>query len=509
LWGLEFCDLRDFGSNLLRFVCTQGDLGYVLAGYLLHEHGIRVAPTLNARRTVRIEPSVLLGPDDMDRVVSALRALCVVLTRADTAALTRFVLTDCQHRRGPVTAPATGRRDPGLLMQPGPHEEARVAFLGHFIDPTFLARHEPVLAGWTPVQLDQFVRKTYEYIDPCVFACRDLTSATGARVNFNFVGLSVTSEILVDHLKRRDLAVPRAQIRQALAAARDRGCRLVGFGQFTSIVTRNCEAVTFPGLGFTSGNALTTGMTLSAAEQAVAERGWRWENLTVAVFGGGGNIGSIFARLVADRAARVVLVGGSGQDSRRRLEATAAAIVADQLRRQVRGEPLGPLGERVVAVAAGGRSVEQVVATLLSLPANEAPLCLGTIDDARTAAVVITAANAPHPFIEPHHLADDVVLCDVSIPSAATAATRRRTGVTAFKGGVVALPNREVLEIAALPLEPGHVYACMAETILLGLERRFDDFSVGAITREQVETMLAIAAKHGFKLARPKLEDSL
>ena len=82
-------------------------------------------------------------------------------------------------------------------------------------------------------------------------------------------------------------------------------------------------------------------------------------------------------------------------------------------------------------------------------------------------------------------------------------------GVEVFKGGVVALPNHELLNIGALPLEPGLVYACMAETILLGLEQHWKDFSVGDISREQVYQALAMADKHGFSLARLKGEDSL
>jgi hypothetical protein len=48
----------------------------------------------------------------------------------------------------------------------------------------------------------------------------------------------------------------------------------------------------------------------------------------------------------------------------------------------------------------------------------------------------------------------------------------------------------------------GKVYACMAETIALTLEGRFEDYTLGKhISRERVEEIGLIAKKHGFRLS--------
>jgi predicted amino acid dehydrogenase len=48
----------------------------------------------------------------------------------------------------------------------------------------------------------------------------------------------------------------------------------------------------------------------------------------------------------------------------------------------------------------------------------------------------------------------------------------------------------------------GKAYACMAETIVLALEGRFEDYTLGKeISRQRVEEIAALAAKHGFKLS--------
>jgi hypothetical protein len=49
---------------------------------------------------------------------------------------------------------------------------------------------------------------------------------------------------------------------------------------------------------------------------------------------------------------------------------------------------------------------------------------------------------------------------------------------------------------------PGKAYACMAETIALALDGKFEDYTLGKhLTRERVEEIARIAKKHGFHLS--------
>ena len=51
-------------------------------------------------------------------------------------------------------------------------------------------------------------------------------------------------------------------------------------------------------------------------------------------------------------------------------------------------------------------------------------------------------------------------------------------------------------------LEPGVAYACLAETIVLALEGRFENFTVGRqIEWEKVREIYQMGLKHGMKLA--------
>jgi len=65
-------------------------------------------------------------------------------------------------------------------------------------------------------------------------------------------------------------------------------------------------------------------------------------------------------------------------------------------------------------------------------------------------------------------------------------------------------------------LPPGKTYACMAETIALALEGRFEDYTIGKdISIERVKEITQIAWKHGFRLSgfrsfeQPVLEETI
>ena len=68
-------------------------------------------------------------------------------------------------------------------------------------------------------------------------------------------------------------------------------------------------------------------------------------------------------------------------------------------------------------------------------------------------------------------------------------------------GGMVRVPG-EVNFNFDFGFPPGLAYACMAETMTLALEGRYEDYTLGkVISVQQVETIRSLAIKHGFRLA--------
>ncbi|KAA5834954.1 aminotransferase class III-fold pyridoxal phosphate-dependent enzyme [Saccharopolyspora hirsuta] len=91
LQGVEFGDLSTSGSTLAAQLQAQGQFGFLASGFLLHEHRIRLFPTGSAPNTLRLEPSVQVTDEEIDRLATGLRALCALLRAGDDQGLTAFI----------------------------------------------------------------------------------------------------------------------------------------------------------------------------------------------------------------------------------------------------------------------------------------------------------------------------------------------------------------------------------------------------------------------------------
>jgi predicted amino acid dehydrogenase len=119
----------------------------------------------------------------------------------------------------------------------------------------------------------------------------------------------------------------------------------------------------------------------------------------------------------------------------------------------------------------------------------------------RSANLILGASNAPTPIIQPALLGQGpLVICDVAIPSDVDPAVRARPDVHIVEGGLVRLPMDAELSVRGLELPRGHVYACCGEGLLMGLSGIRENYSLGALTRQQVVDVMKLADLHGFTL---------
>lgn len=93
LLGVEFADLSGSTSEVVRQTQPAGLFGFMVSGFLLHEHRCRTMPTGSAPNTLRLEPSVGLTDEEIEQLVSGLRHVCRVIRNADDLALTAFLST--------------------------------------------------------------------------------------------------------------------------------------------------------------------------------------------------------------------------------------------------------------------------------------------------------------------------------------------------------------------------------------------------------------------------------
>lgn len=224
--------------------------------------------------------------------------------------------------------------------------------------------------------------------------------------------------------------------------------------------------------------------------------------------------------MMAEHVPRMVLVGRPHMESRLRRVADevyfetfkalrrddqqptglAAVVAASEVYRRVLREGRT---ERIGATLRAGIEAEQADAIPIQVASDPAAL--------RSCDLIVTASSTPEPVIYPEHLGPGPrVICDLALPEdTAPEVFRERPDVKVVRGGIVRLPNNPDFALGGMPLEPGCVFACMAETLLLGLTRINEHFSWGRVTKQHVEAIRDLGRYHGFRLQRPAMTSVL
>ena len=451
--GLDIRSQRESGSSLIRVLSEQNLLVAFIAGHLLRQHRVRVAPALSSENTLRLEPSSAIEIKEIDRFCDAMTEIARMLRDGDSAGLTRFLGDDSRHAAEPIQAAEQQERK-SVTTSPR-RARQRAAFLLHYLEPGDLRSFDAGLRGLSDEACRQFLERTSGVIEPFVGASAVVDSPAGDGVELSVVAVPFTSEQVMAAMRSGEARWAVDMVRRGVQAAVQAGCSVVGLGGYTSIVTDNCRLVEAYAPCVTSGNSLTVVAAVDATIARAKELGIAQPVL--GVVGATGNIGMMMAEEFARQYAckRAVLVGRQG--AARRLQRVAQRL-----------------------------HVPVTVDTQLSA--------------LRECNVILAASNAPFPIIQPEHLGQGpIVLCDVAAPrDVSPLVSQARKDVHVLRGGLIRLPNEQSLDIDGMPLEPGLIYACMAETLLLGLSGRQRHFSLGNLERTKIEYVRSLAHRHSF-----------
>jgi fatty aldehyde-generating acyl-ACP reductase len=330
----------------------------------------------------------------------------------------------------------------------------RFAFIVHPLDASDVARKYP-FARWLPSRLVEFAIRhmSARYVSKI----EGIRSATGAETEGWFVGCPLTSRQLVEG----DVRVSVRKIVEAGQMAADLGAGIVGLGAFTAVVGDAGVSVAEQlDIAVTTGNSYTVATAVEGTLRAAAMMGIVPGQATAAVLGATGSIGRVCAQLLAPQVGRLILVG-------RRPEALEQ--VADELRLAS--------GAQVAAGTDVGEAVRQ-------------------------AEMVVAVTSAVEAVVEPEMLRPGAVVCDVARPrDVSVRVAEQRDDVLVIEGGAVSVPG-DVSFNFDFGFPPGLAYACMAETMILALEGRFESYSLGRdLELARVEEISALADRHGFRLA--------
>ncbi|MGZ3782502.1 MAG: dehydrogenase [Pseudobdellovibrionaceae bacterium] len=293
-----------------------------------------------------------------------------------------------------------------------------------------------------------------------------VSPVTGEEINGVIYAMPATPKVL----KESDPEIIYKKIESICYDAANRGAKMIGLGAYTKIV--GDQGVTInqnSPIPVTTGNSLSAAATLWALNDVVQKMKLlnRDSNTGLVdgmamVIGATGSIGQVSAKLLSLVFKRVCLVAPR------------------MIRLQNLKEAIGAINPRC--------EVSFVT------DANEL---------ASQADVIVTATSAlDHKIVDVMRLKPGAVVCDCSRPlDFDLEDAKKRPDVLIFESGEVVLPGPVEID-CDIGLPGNTVYACLAETALLTLEKQFDSFTMGRdIEWDKVKQIYKMARRHGVQLA--------
>ncbi|MBT7693550.1 MAG: hypothetical protein HN750_16265, partial [Gemmatimonadales bacterium] len=515
-------------------IASQGFLGFCLAGHLLFESRIRVLPTLSHPETLRLQPSAFITDEQIDTFLEAVDHVCAILERDRGDQLIGFLCADEGVRfakaEETVKGSTSARSARIARIRPTRPQRAsvippyagRVAFLGHFIRPGHLRHWDPGLGDFDDDALARFVDRTHRLLEPYVSDGAIIESVVGERVHMSFIGIPITPMQIHRAFENGNIRWVEEKILEGVRLGRRQGASLVGMGGYTSILTGQGTRVSEDRVGITSGNAMTVAMGVEALIRTAKDVKIDLSTARLGALGATGNICSLYAQMMAELVPKIALIGRPHMESRLRRVAGEVYFETYKVVRRAGDKKLRGLAkvlqgtETFKQVLSAEADLDRIGTSIYNWISNEmgddAPITIHSDPSGlKDCNLIVAASSFPGPVIFPQHLGPGPrVICDLALPEdTSPEVLAQRPDVKVIRGGIVKLPNNPDLELAGVPLEPGCVFACMAETLLLGLSRINEHFSWGRVTKPHVEAIRDLATYHGFTLSRPSMTSVL
>ena len=356
---------------------------------------------------------------------------------------------------------------PRLLHPTGKFRNIRrFAFVVHPLSQSLIKKSFPIPKA-TPKAIMDRIEQAAAYLPPMVYCkMENIISPSGAEAEGWLISVGGTPKEMLSHS-------PEFTYRRLLAAskmAEKMGAQIMGLGAFTKVVgDAGITVAKRSRLPITTGNSYSASGALWAAADAMkrmglvqpGKKGERIQAKTM-VIGASGSIGSVSARLLAMAFDEVVI---AGRDLKK-LEQLKASILEDT-----------PDAKVVCSI-----DYEELLADMDM--------------------IVTSTSGAGKKILDITKVKPGCVITDVARPlDLPPEEVAKRPDVLVIESGEIELPTK-VRGMKSIALPPNVIYACLAETIVLALEGRFEVFTIGRDTEwEKVKEIYKLGIKHGMKLA--------
>ncbi|MBK9088573.1 MAG: dehydrogenase [Holophagales bacterium] len=358
--------------------------------------------------------------------------------------------------------------EPRILYPNGFKRVNRFAFVIHPLSQEYFKKVKPIelLSHVSPPIFMDTLEKAMAYLPPFVYSkVTGIKSPTGVEAEGWLISVGGTPREIMDH----DPEFTYRRLLEAANIAKQLGAQIMGLGAFTKVVgDAGATVARRAPLPITTGNSYSASGALWAARDALLRlrllpppKPDGKIAMKAMVVGATGAIGSVCARLLAMAADEVYMVSP---------ETAKLLSVKESILRDTPDARL-----------------------FLSSRADK--------DIADMDMIVTATSGAGKKILDIMKVKPGCVITDVARPlDLPPDEVAKRPDVLVIESGEIRLPGDVKMKNIGLP--ENVAYACLAETIVLALEGKFESFTVGRdIEWEKVREIYRLGLKHGMQLA--------
>jgi fatty aldehyde-generating acyl-ACP reductase len=346
---------------------------------------------------------------------------------------------------------------------------AKFVFVIHPLSIDDIARYEPGAAGkGAPI-----VRKIMQWMPPWA-----TVHVTGVRTpdGRETEGWFVTAPLLPEQMMELPNEETYTRVLRAIEIGVELGAEVAGLGAFTAVVGDGGVTIAQRSpIPVTTGNSLTIAAGIHSLFRGAEVMGVDPASATAVVIGATGSIGGACVKLIAPKVKHIIMVA--------RNNTRLAKFYAE---------------------------------TAPELPC-ESSYTTDIADAVRRSQLVLTATSSTQDVIQPEDLQTGAIVCELSLPhDVSRRVALERPDVLVTEGGNMVVPGNPRFERVREPgqefdtnLPPRTALACMSETMVLALESRLENFTLGrGIDVTKVIEIDEMAARCGFTLADMRAFDA-
>jgi len=342
----------------------------------------------------------------------------------------------------------------------------RFGFIVHPLSAEYIRNVAPVPDRFAIKPIMSALEKTFAYSPPLIYSeVKGIRSPAGVDCEGWLITVGGTPKEMLSHS-------PEFTYRRLLTAAKmaeKLGAQILGLGAFTKVVgDAGVTVARRSSIPVTTGNSYSASGALWAAHDAIRRMGLirrppKGKKVAgkAMIIGATGSIGSVSARLMA--------------------------MVFQEVYISARSE--GKLNELKASILEDTPDAKVIVST-------DSDAHLDKMD-----MIVTSTSGAGKKILDITRVKPGCVITDVARPlDLPPSEVAKRPDVLVIESGEIELPGD--IEMKSIKLPKNVVFACMAETIALAMEGRFEVFTIGRRTEwQKVKEIYRLGLKHGMKLA--------